>query len=71
VCQIHDSIVIDVEPSEWDAIQQFYLDSQEAVRKEWKWLIYPISADAEIGDVGGSWAKMNEYGALRKVENVA
>lgn len=70
VCQIHDSIVIDVEPSEWDAIQQFYLDSQEAVRKEWKWLIYPISADAEIGDIGGSWAKMNEYGALRKVENV-
>jgi hypothetical protein len=34
------------------------------VREVWKWLIYPISADAEIGDVGGSWAKMNEYGAL-------
>lgn len=66
VCQIHDSIVLDVVPSEWKTIQQLYLESQAAVREVWKWLIYPISADAEIGDVGGSWAKMNEYGALCK-----
>jgi DNA polymerase I-like protein with 3'-5' exonuclease and polymerase domains len=64
VCQIHDSIVLDVVPDEWDTIRQLYLEAQASVREVWKWLIYPISADAEIGDVGGSWAKMNEYGAL-------
>lgn len=64
VCQIHDSIVLDVVPSEWDIIRQLYLEAQASVREVWKWLIYPISADAEVGDVGGSWAKMNEYGAL-------
>lgn len=69
VCQIHDSIVIDVVPDEWDTICSLYIEAQAAVREVWKWLIYPISADAEVGDVGGSWAKMNEWGSISNAKD--
>lgn len=65
VCQIHDSIVLDIVPSELQTIFNLYIESQEAVRRKWAWLIYPITADAEMGEVGGSWAKMEGYGEIK------
>lgn len=65
VCQIHDSIVLDLVPSELQTVFDLYLDSQDTVRKKWKWLLYPITADADLGEVGGTWAEMNGYGELK------
>lgn len=64
VCQIHDSIVLDLLPSEQQTVFDLYLDSQAAVRKRWPWLLYPITADADISEVGGTWAHMTSYGEI-------
>lgn len=64
VCQIHDSIVLDIVPAEQQTVFDLYLESQSAVRKVWKWLLYPITADADISEVGGTWANMSSYGEI-------
>jgi len=54
--QIHDSIVGDVYKKEL----RNYLEICEQVmtvdiRKHWKWIIVPLSIEAEVAPVGGSW----------------
>lgn len=64
--EIHDSVVLDVVPNEIPTITELYIESQDAVRKEWTWLIHPVNADADLGAVGGNWCSMQEYGMLRR-----
>ncbi len=56
VGQIHDSIVSDVFKKEL----RNYLEITKQVmtidiRKHWKWIIVPLSIEAEVAPVGGSW----------------
>jgi len=56
VGQIHDSIVSDVYRKEL----RNYLEIVKQVmtidiRKHWKWIIIPLSIEAEVAPVGGSW----------------
>ena len=54
--QIHDSIVGDIHRKE----KQDYLEICKQVmtidiRKHWKWICVPLSIEAEVAPVGGSW----------------
>jgi hypothetical protein len=64
--QIHDSIVGEAYPEELQTIYNLYIDSQQAVRKKWGWLIYDIVAESELSDIGGNWAVMHEDGVVEK-----
>ena len=61
--QIHDSIVIDVNPDELEhVIETARRITCETVPKLWKWINVPLDIEAEISPVDGSWAekeKMN------------
>ena len=61
VGQIHDSIVSDVYQKELKnyleiAKQVMTID----VRKHWKWIIIPLSIEAEVAPVNGSWYDKKE-----------
>lgn len=64
--QIHDSIVGEAYPEELQTIYNLYIDSQQAVRKKWGWLIYDIVAESELSGIGGNWAVMHEDGVVEK-----
>ena len=64
--QIHDSIVIDAVPSEIQMIYDMYLESQDAVRKMWDWIVYPIVVESDLGAPGASWADLKEQGPISK-----
>lgn len=64
VSQVHDSIVLDVLPEELTTVCNLYLDSQNEVRKNWEWLLFPINADADKSSVGGTWCDMVSMGGL-------
>lgn len=54
--QIHDSIVADVYKKELqnylELCHQIMIDD---IKKHWKWIITPISIEAEVSPVGGDW----------------
>ena len=59
--QIHDSILADVPVEEVD---DFLAMSKKIMikklTKEWKWIIVPLTVDAEMTPVGGSWYEKKE-----------
>lgn len=56
VCQIHDSILIDVWPKELqDVLHKMKYFATVAIRKHWDWLIVPLVVEAELCDVDASW----------------
>jgi len=57
--QIHDAIVFDAHPDELDYILKVVkkVTTQE-LPEQWKWIIVPLSVDADIGEIDGSWAEM-------------
>ncbi|NCB27982.1 MAG: hypothetical protein EOM62_21400, partial [Bacteroidia bacterium] len=65
--QIHDSIVLDVVPQELQMIYNLYLDSQAEVLRRWKWLCFPIVAEADVSKIDGNWADMDEQGPIHKI----
>ena len=56
VGQIHDSIVADVHPDEFDdylaAVKQIITVD---LRRHWDWIIVPMEIEAEASEVGGTW----------------
>ncbi len=57
--QIHDAIVIDVDPSELNDVC-FLLKKTMTIDlpKAWEWIIVPLDIEIDISEVGGSWADM-------------
>lgn len=54
--QIHDSIVLDIEPSELDIVLANAIRIMtEEIKKYWSWLIIPLKVDVELSPVDGSW----------------
>jgi len=56
--QIHDSIIIDVLPSELDHVKEVaHKVTCEYLPLEWKWIIVPLEIEIDIHPVDGSWAE--------------
>jgi len=56
--QIHDSIVFDLYPKEKNMIlKRVKQIIEQDIREYWKWIIVPLSFEAEITDIDESWNK--------------
>lgn len=54
--QIHDSIILDVNPKELEhVIQVAYEITCEALPKAWQWIIVPLEIEIETAPIDGSW----------------
>ena len=63
--QIHDAIIALVKEGEEDKLAQIvYNNGVRRVSKEFPWICVPLVIEAEASEVGGSWAKMTDVGAL-------
>jgi len=62
--QIHDSVIIDAVANEVQMIYDMYLESQDAVRKRWQWIVYPIVVEADLGAPGAPWSELKEQGPI-------
>lgn len=63
--QIHDAIIALVKEGEEDKLARIiYHNGVERVSKEFPWICVPLVIEAEMSEVGGSWAKMTDVGAL-------
>jgi DNA polymerase I-like protein with 3'-5' exonuclease and polymerase domains len=59
--QIHDSMVIDLDPAE----EEYLLPKIQhimcvEIKKHFKWIIVPLKIEAEISKIDGNWAEMEE-----------
>ncbi|MFA5298366.1 MAG: DNA polymerase, partial [Lutibacter sp.] len=60
--QIHDAIILDVNPKELKYIVDIVKCIMcRDIRKVWDWIIVPLDVDIEICDVDASWAEKKEY----------
>ena len=60
--QIHDSILLDVNPDERDYIVETVKRvTCKDLPAAWKWIIVPLEIDIEICEVDSSWADKNKY----------
>jgi len=54
--QIHDSVVMELEPSERDYVLTTLKKIMcEDIRKQWSWIMVPLDIEAEITPIDGSW----------------
>jgi len=61
VGQIHDSIVMDVEPDELEElVEATRRIMTEDIRKEHDWIIVPLEVEYEVSKIDGNWGEMEE-----------
>ena len=65
--QIHDAMVISVEPSEQEAVdrQIWWIGTQE-IRKAWPWIIVPLNIEKSMSEIDGDWSVMQDCGLLNE-----
>lgn len=62
VGQIHDSMILEVHPSEFHTvIEQARHITGKALPDAWKWIIVPLNVDVEVAPVNKSWADKEKY----------
>ena len=62
VGQIHDDIILDVEPKELDHVARtVHRVTTLDLRKAWSWVITGLDVKAELSPVDGSWAEKKYY----------
>ena len=62
VGQIHDEMLLDVNPDEVEQITRLiHKVMTQDLPKKWNWINVPLEVDAEICPVDGSWAEKEEY----------
>lgn len=60
--QIHDAIILDVNPRELDhVIKIIHRVTTQDLPKAWKWIIVPLEVEADLCPVDASWAQKQEY----------
>lgn len=60
--QIHDSLIIDVNPKELKLISKtIHKITTIDLPKHWKWITIPLEIDADLSPVDGSWYEKAEY----------
>lgn len=58
ICQIHDSIILDVAEDELKAVVEAATRIMtKEIRKVWEWIIVPLEVEVEMSPVGGSRAE--------------
>lgn len=63
--QVHDSMILDVNPSELDRVCQTIKQvTCEDLRKAWDWIIVPMDVEMEVSPVDKSWAEKEKYDLL-------
>jgi uracil-DNA glycosylase family 4 len=62
VGQIHDAIVLDVNPKELEEVYKLVQNiGTKQLPKAFKWINVPLSIDAELCPVDGSWAEKQDW----------
>ena len=62
VGQIHDSIILDVDPAELeDVVKTAYRVTCKDLPKAWDWIIVPLDIEIELAPVDCSWAEKEKY----------
>ena len=57
--QIHDAVVLDVDPKELTIVKHMVKDvTTRELPENWKWINVPLEVDADIAGVDKSWADM-------------
>lgn len=70
--QIHDSIVLDVVPSELDDVLAFIVDAVTYKLKEhWPWIIAPMSVEAELAGIDEPWLNKKEIDLSKYARSAA
>lgn len=60
--QIHDAMVLDVNPNELDYVAEMVHKIMcKRIRKHWQWINIPMEADIEMCDVDCSWNEKYDY----------
>jgi uracil-DNA glycosylase family 4 len=66
VLEIHDSILIDTDPSEEDYIDYLlWLYGTQKIMEHWNWLIIPLQIEKKITTINGDWAHTEEIGIIK------
>ena len=60
IAEVHDSALIDVHPDEFDEVLALCYELVEDLRREWTWLIAPMSIEAKAGGIDAPWADIKE-----------
>jgi DNA polymerase I-like protein with 3'-5' exonuclease and polymerase domains len=59
--QIHDSMILDVNPSELEEVQRMVRKiTCEDLANTWKWIIVPLDVEIETYEVNGNWTQKIE-----------
>jgi len=59
VGEIHDSMLFDMVPEEFDLISKEVIDIMcNRIKKYWDWIIVPLKVEIEKSDVNGNWFSM-------------
>jgi DNA polymerase-1 len=59
--QIHDSIIMDVDPKELNhVVSKIKQVTEVDLRNHWKWINVPMSIEIEISEIDGSWYQKKE-----------
>ena len=67
ICQIHDSLLLDMVPEERKEILVFLHDFMtRRLQKLWPWIIVPLDVEAEIAPIGASWFEKQEVEMVEK-----
>jgi DNA polymerase I-like protein with 3'-5' exonuclease and polymerase domains len=62
VGQIHDSILLDVNPAELDVVSHTVKHiTTEALPKAWPWIIVPLEVEMDLAEVDHSWADLKKF----------
>lgn len=60
-CQIHDSIVLSLEPNEvWEVLDMAHYIMTKMTKEQYSWIDVPLRAEADIGEIDGSWCTLKE-----------
>lgn len=60
--QIHDAILFDVDPNELVQVAELAQEvTTKHLPKAWKWIMVPLTVDAELCPVDASWAEKEKY----------
>lgn len=65
--QIHDSMVMDVDPAEEGYLDHLvYMYATQKVKEHWSWITVPLQLEKERSAIDGTWASMEGMGFLKE-----
>ena len=62
--QIHDSVLLNILPEEEDLVHKIVQDGLYKLKKEWSWIIVPLTLEYEQTPVNGNWSQLEEKGSI-------